>query len=139
MHHGITLRSLLRNPRFIVPAALLVAAVVAGTTWFGMRVARQNRARNELVPEIARLAAQEEYWKAFLIARKAEAVLGNDPLLQKTLQDATSSRVWAFKLRGMDKGIHRCGADDEARRRRGFRPAHLRRRELLGAPGNRRG
>ncbi len=106
VHHRITLRSLLRTPRFTIPAALLLVAAIAGATWYGMRVSRQNLARRELVPEIARLASKEDYWPAFLLAREAVAILGDDPLLQKTLQDAaTSSRVWTFKLRAMDKGI----------------------------------
>jgi len=109
---GITLRALLRNPRFAIPAALLLVAVVVGATWFGMRTSRQRTARNKWVPEIARLAEARDYWPAFLLARKAEAVLGDDPLLARPLQDATSNALWDLTPEGTEVYARPVRGDD---------------------------
>ena len=89
---GITLRILLRNPHFAIPATLLLVAAVAGATWFGICTAHQRTARKEWLPEIQRLAEARDYWPAFLLARKAVAVLGDDPPLARSLQDTTELR-----------------------------------------------
>ena len=103
VHRRISLKALLRNPRVVIPAALVLIAIVAGATWLGFRVVRQNRARTQLIPEIERLAKARDYWGAFLLAREAQPILGKDPLLQRTLQDAVSMRVWTVRLWPMDK------------------------------------
>jgi dienelactone hydrolase len=99
---GITLQALLRNPRFAIPAAFLLVAAVAGATWFGIRSSRQRTARNQWVLEIQRLAEAHDDWRAFLLARKAEAVLGDDPFLARALQDATRSAVWDVRPEGAE-------------------------------------
>jgi serine/threonine protein kinase/dienelactone hydrolase len=83
VHHRISLRTLIRNPRFVVPVALLAVAAIAGATWFGIRGARVRTARNQWVPELVRLADAGNYWPAFLLARKIEAVVPGDPIVEK--------------------------------------------------------
>jgi hypothetical protein len=83
VHHRISLRALVRNPRFAVPAVLLLVAAVAGTTWFAIRGARVRTARNQWVPELVRLADARDYWPAFLLARKIEAIVPGEPTVEK--------------------------------------------------------
>jgi serine/threonine protein kinase len=99
LHRRISLKRLLRNPRTAVPLVLLFVAAVVGVTWLAVRSVRQRTARREWVPEIVRLAEARDYWPAFLLARKAEAVLGDDPLLVRPLEDATSRVEWVVSLR----------------------------------------
>jgi hypothetical protein len=83
VHHRISLRALLRNPRFAVPAILLLVAAVAGAIWLGIRGARVRTARNKWVPELVRLADARDYWPAFLLAQKIEKVIHGDPIVEK--------------------------------------------------------
>jgi len=83
VHHHISLRALLRNPRFAVPASLLAVAAVVGATWFGIRSAHQRTVRNKWVPELVRLTDARDYWPAFLLARKIEAIVPGEPTVEK--------------------------------------------------------
>jgi pimeloyl-ACP methyl ester carboxylesterase/predicted Ser/Thr protein kinase len=72
------LRSLLRRPRFGVPALLLLLAAAAGAAWLGMRGSRARWARDTALPEIARLVEKEDFFPAYRLARHAEPyLLGN--------------------------------------------------------------
>ena len=112
LHRRISLRALLRNPRTAIPAVLVLVAAVAGATWLGIRSARQRTARKEWVPEIARLAEARDYWPAFLLARKAEAALGEDPLLARPLEDATSRVAWLVRPEGAEVYARPARGDD---------------------------
>jgi len=61
--------------------AVLAALVVASGA-----IVRQRRvswARNQALPELMRLADARDYWPAFRLARKIEAVVPGDPTVQK--------------------------------------------------------
>jgi len=88
------------RPYILGPVVLLVAlATILGQRVYQHR-ARVAWARNQAIPEILRLADNQEYWPAFLLARQAEGVLGDDPVLARALRDATSSFVWDVKPEG---------------------------------------
>ncbi|MBI3932725.1 MAG: protein kinase [Acidobacteria bacterium] len=73
-------RALLHRPAFLVAAALLLAAAVAGAARL-----RERRAR-EAVGEVARLAEDDLRPQAFRLARDARAVLSDDPQLERLWQ-----------------------------------------------------
>ncbi len=112
VHHRLSLRALLRRPRTAVPAALLLVAALAGVTWLAVRGERQRTARREWVPEIARLAEARDYWPAFLLARKAEAALGEEPVLARLLEDATGSILWQVRPEGAEVYARPVRGDD---------------------------
>ncbi|MCZ6506463.1 MAG: protein kinase [Acidobacteria bacterium] len=76
-----SLLGVIRRPRVALP--LLLVAVLLGffgvRTW--QRTARQEWARQEALPEVARLIEAEEYVAAFDLARTAERVIPDDPVL----------------------------------------------------------
>ena len=113
VHHRISLRALVRNPRFAVPAVLVLMAAVAGTTWFGIRGARQRTARNQWVPELVRLADARDYWPAFLLARKIETVVPGEPTVEKLRPRFTGPLKREFRPPGA-KVLARPGISGEA-------------------------
>jgi dienelactone hydrolase len=114
VYRHTSFRALFRNPRFAVPAALLLTAIVSGALWLSFRNARQRRARTRMIPEITRLAEAREYWSAFVLAKQAEAILGNDLLLARPLQDATSNVLWDVKPDGATVYARPTRGDDSA-------------------------
>ena len=74
-------RSLLRKPRVAVPAFLLLLAVLAVGTWFGVRSYRARWARNVALPEIARLVESQNFDAAFRLGWLAERYIPADPEL----------------------------------------------------------
>jgi eukaryotic-like serine/threonine-protein kinase len=86
------LGSLLRKPQVAIPALLLLVAVLAAGTWFGMRSRRASWARNVALPEIARLVQQRETAvQAFHLALQAQRFLPEDhPGLQQLWRDVTA-------------------------------------------------
>ena len=83
------LRSLLRRPRFAVPALLLFLAAAATAAWFWQRASRARWARETALPEIARLTQEGNYDAAVRLARQAEGHIPKDPRLQQALHDIT--------------------------------------------------
>lgn len=83
---AITMASLLsglRRRRVALPALALLAvlAILAGQSW--RRAARARWARDQAIPEAARLAEQGNYVAAFDLARQAEQYVPQDPRLPK--------------------------------------------------------
>jgi hypothetical protein len=83
VRYRTSLRALLRNPRFAVPAALLGAVALGSAIWFGIHSARLRLVRTQWVPELVRLADAEEYWPAFRLAQRIEALLPGEPTVEK--------------------------------------------------------
>ncbi len=72
--------------RILIPAVLLVlVAVVAGVVLLFNRQADIKWAREEALPEIERMIDENDVWRnlaePYLLAERAEAILGNDPRL----------------------------------------------------------
>ena len=73
--------SLLRRPAILIPALVVLAAVVAASTWFMQRAARISWARNEALPEIERLYAGGDRDSAIRLLYKASSIIPDDPYL----------------------------------------------------------
>jgi len=75
----------LRRPVVAVPTGLAVAALVVFGIWFAQRRADVRWAREEALPEIARLIEANDVWRnlvaPYRLAEQAEAILGDDPEL----------------------------------------------------------
>jgi eukaryotic-like serine/threonine-protein kinase len=72
-----------RLPHFVWLALALVLALTLAGVW-SLRQARKVRwAREQLLPEIARLIEKEDYATAFALAREAERYMPGDPALAK--------------------------------------------------------
>jgi len=95
------LASRLRSPRVALPlAAGLLLAGVLGT--LGVSRAREARwARQQALPEIARLAEQERFVEAFALAERAEKAIPSDPML---------ARLWPTIARTPDLRSEPAGA-----------------------------
>lgn len=79
----IPVARLVRRTRVAVPLMVVVLAVVWGATWLVRRNARVRWAREQAIPEIARLAENMRATEAYRLARQAELYVPNDPMLQK--------------------------------------------------------
>jgi dienelactone hydrolase len=73
--------------RWVAVVALLAVAGVAGWAW--RRDAGPRWARNVALPEIARLVERDDVYGAYLLARRAQAYLPEDPALQRFRADNT--------------------------------------------------
>jgi len=87
----VSLRSVLRLPRYAVPAVLFLAAIVALGTWFAVRESRVRWARNVALPEIARLNESERFADALGLARQAERILPGDPELARLRRQCSAT------------------------------------------------
>jgi eukaryotic-like serine/threonine-protein kinase len=83
-------RRTLSRPAVLVAMAIALLLTVSLVTWLLRRRAQAAWARNEAIPELMRLADRQDFWPAYLLARRVEAVAPDDPLLAKLwLQFAT--------------------------------------------------
>jgi dienelactone hydrolase len=71
-----------RRLRWWWMAVTALLALVALSTWAWRRAAKINWAMNSALPEISRLADEEQFTKAFALVRSAERYLPNDRRLQ---------------------------------------------------------
>jgi len=77
--------ALVRRPAFLVPALVVLAAVVAGVIWLGMRSSRVNWARNTALPEAERLAESGDRDAAMRLLREAVTVIPDNPQLEQLM------------------------------------------------------
>ena len=69
---------------FVVSAtALVLAGLVAAAGWIAQRDAAARWAREEAIPEVARLADASDYEAAFALAGEARKSVAKDPLLER--------------------------------------------------------
>ncbi|MCK5650262.1 MAG: serine/threonine protein kinase, partial [Gemmatimonadetes bacterium] len=77
--------SRLRRPRVAIPTSLAVITLILLGVWFFQRRADIRWAREEALPEIARLIGENDTWRnlvpPYRLAEQAEAILGDDPEL----------------------------------------------------------
>ena len=79
-------RGVLRKRKVAVPALLVLLALTAAGTWFGVRSHRTNWARSAALPEINRLLEQEDFDAAFRLGQQAECYIPDDPALLEAQQ-----------------------------------------------------
>jgi len=68
---------------YAVAGALLVAALFAAGAWFYRQSERRQWARDQAIPEIAKLQDERKALAAFLLLKKAERYLPGNPRLQQ--------------------------------------------------------
>ncbi len=71
----------IRRPRVAVPALAALVLVATLLVLFVQRSARENRARQEALPEVMRWIAEEDYGRALALAREVERVIPDDAVL----------------------------------------------------------
>ncbi|MFI5180514.1 MAG: protein kinase [Thermoanaerobaculia bacterium] len=74
---------ILSRPVVLVPVGVVLLLIVVFSAWLLRRRSQVAWARNEAIPEVMRLADRQEFWPAYLLARRVEAVVPDDPLLAK--------------------------------------------------------
>ena len=77
---GLLLRYM-RRPRLAIPMLVGIGALIAAGTWMFQRNASARWARNEAVPQIARLVDEQQYIAAFNLAQEAEQFIPDEPAL----------------------------------------------------------
>ncbi len=80
-------RAFLRSAYFL-PAILLLLVLMAGGVWLYQRSAQRHWVREEAIPEISRLTADQPL-AAFLLLRRAERILPRDAQLANIAQAST--------------------------------------------------
>ena len=85
---AFNLRKLLRRvrrPQIAIPALCALIAIAIASVWFFNRQAKIRWAKQEALPEIERLLAENNVWRDLIpvyhLAEKAEAVIPRDPIL----------------------------------------------------------
>ena len=73
----------------IVTAVMLLAAAVGGIAWFAQRNAKVRWAREEALPELTRLAGDDEFDQAYSLAQQVQRYIPGDPVLAEQLRDIT--------------------------------------------------
>jgi len=82
--------SLRLSPQYSIPAGVFFLALVASGVWFYLRSERRHWAREEGIPGIAKLKAQDESLAAFLLLKKAQQYLPADPQLAQIAEENTT-------------------------------------------------
>jgi eukaryotic-like serine/threonine-protein kinase len=73
----------IRTPKFLVPAAMALVALVLAGAWMARRSARAAWVHEKAVPEIQRLSLERKGIAAYELLKQAERFAPNDPALQK--------------------------------------------------------
>ncbi len=77
------LQAILRRPRYIVPAAILVVVAIIASVFVLKRRSKVDWAKTQALPEISRMIDQEKYSAAFALASRAAQYIPKDPALTK--------------------------------------------------------
>jgi eukaryotic-like serine/threonine-protein kinase len=79
------LRSSSRRKRFLLPAAVLLLALICAGAWFWIRSSRIGWALNEALPQIEQLADQRNYAAAYDLAKRAQKYIPGNARLTELL------------------------------------------------------
>ena len=82
-----TMRAVLTRPRFAIPAAAIVALLLALVSWQVWRSSRVQWARAVAMPEVNRLIDQQRRCGAFRLLAQAERYLPHDPEVARIRQN----------------------------------------------------
>jgi serine/threonine protein kinase len=78
-----TILKLFRKPTFVIPFTLIILAVSFLLIWVTHRLTEIRHAKNEVIPEIERLAEEGHCSAAFRLATKAKQYIPDNPMLIK--------------------------------------------------------
>ena len=84
----VMLRSF-RKPQVVIPAAIIVVAIIIFTFWYIDHQSNISWAHEEAIPEIEELVREGLYEEAWEIAKRAEAIIHDDPDLERLLPQFT--------------------------------------------------
>src|SRR5207253_6557058 len=110
----ISIFRLIRKPRVAASALLVVLGLALLLIWGLRRSARIRWARETAIPELIRLAGKGEDNAAFVLARRAEEVIPNDPALLKLWPDISLEISVHTNPEGADVYMKEYRADDRA-------------------------
>jgi serine/threonine protein kinase/dienelactone hydrolase len=82
-------RRLVMQPLYAVPAALMILLIVGAGLWYYQRSEKRRWAREQAMPEIARLSGENKPLAAFLLMQKAQQYSPGDPQLAQSAEDIT--------------------------------------------------
>ena len=103
-----------RRPAWAMAAIVLLAVVAAVSLWFYQRSQKRLWAREQAIPRIARLLAQEKPLAAFRLFREAEKYLPGDSQLSQMGQRLVINVSVKSSPAGASVEIQDYGAPDEA-------------------------
>ncbi len=88
-----TLLRRIRKPRVLVPAVGMILLIILSVVWFFNRQAKIRWAREEALPEIARLVEMNwrDFTEPYKLAEKAEKYIPDDPSLDELLSKCSLS------------------------------------------------
>jgi serine/threonine protein kinase len=78
------------SPRILLTAIVLLLLPVGSVMWLYQRSERRHWAREEAIPAIAKLKSEEKSLAAFLLLKKAEQYLPDDPQLARLAEQNTT-------------------------------------------------
>jgi len=89
-------RELRLSLRYAIPGGILIAVLIAAGAWLYYRLAQREWARDQAIPEIARLQEEHKALAASLLLEKAKRILPSDARLaqlasQNTIQVSVTS------------------------------------------------
>jgi serine/threonine protein kinase/dienelactone hydrolase len=97
----------------IVAVVIAIVAALAVAYPWGRRVVERHRAvdwaRNEAIPRIVKLAAGEDLWQAFVLAREVEQILPGDPELAALWPRVAGDVVWYAAPEGAELYVRPAG------------------------------
>jgi formylglycine-generating enzyme required for sulfatase activity/dienelactone hydrolase len=104
----------LRTRRVAIFAALFILALGAVVVPRLQRATRARWAKEEAMPEIARLTEAGDYYGAFQLAREAERALPGDPRLRRMLESVTLPIPIATRPAGAEVLVKRYASPEAA-------------------------
>ena len=81
----------------LIAAAVIMLALLAGGTWWGLRQRRVRWVYKQAIPDICRLAADEKRIEAWQLGLRAQQILPGDAVLEQALNRCVSARVIPFQ------------------------------------------
>jgi dienelactone hydrolase/predicted Ser/Thr protein kinase len=110
----VGIRSLVRRPRYVIPAAALCLALAGAGAWVSLRNSRAAWAVNTALPEIARLADQGDYAGAFSLARRAGRYVPGNTRLEELSRSISVPVSIETNVAGAEVAYKEYGAVDGA-------------------------
>jgi hypothetical protein len=104
----------LKHQRVAIPVALALVALVSAAAWAWQRNARIRWAHYDAVPEVMRLADQEQFATALEVAREAEKYRRGDPALARALEIVSRPATIDTNPQGAEVSYKGYAADDAA-------------------------